>query len=130
MSVGTAPIGYTEAMSGFAQRAGRSLRNGLRAVALPTLFLLLVAYFLWNATQGDRGLQAYAIRQEQLKTVQADLGKAQSDQLSWDRRVSELRSQRLDPDMLDERARAMLNLADPADVVVMYGPGKKLFTPQ
>jgi hypothetical protein len=38
-----------------------------------------------------------------------------------------LRTQRLDPDTLDERARAMLNLADPNDVVVMYGSGKRLF---
>ncbi|MDP9095105.1 MAG: septum formation initiator family protein, partial [Pseudomonadota bacterium] len=72
---------------------------------------------------------AYALRQEQLRSVQADLNKAQADQASWERRVSELRSQRVDPDMLDERARAMLNLADPADIVVPYGPGKKLFAP-
>lgn len=98
-------------------------------MVLPALFLLLVAYFLYNATQGDRGLQAYALRQEQLKGVQADLAKAQADQAGWDRRVSELRSQRVDPDMLDERARAMLNLAEPTDIVVPYGQGKKLFTP-
>lgn len=129
MSAARAPIGYTDDMSGFVQRAGQSLRNGLRAMVLPALFLLLVAYFLYNATQGDRGLQAYALRQEQLKGVQADLAKAQADQAGWDRRVSELRSQRVDPDMLDERARAMLNLAEPTDIVVPYGQGKKLFTP-
>lgn len=129
MSAARAPIGYTDPMSGFAQRVGQALRNGLRAMVLPALFLLLVAYFLYNATQGDRGLQAYAIRQEQLKTVQADLAKAQTDQAGWERRVSELRSQHVDPDMLDERARAMLNLADPADIVVPYGQGKRLFAP-
>ena len=95
----------------------------------PTLFLGLVAYFLWNATQGDRGLQAYAIRQQQLKALQADLGRVQADQAAWDRRTAELRPQHLDPDMLDERARAMLNLVNPADIVVPYGPGKRVFTP-
>ena len=129
MSAAQAPIGYTDGVSGFVQRAGQSLRRGLRAIVLPALFLSLVGYFLYNATQGDRGLQAYAIRQEQLKIVQADLAKAQADQAGWDRRVSELRSQHLDPDMLDERARSMLNLADPTDVVVLYGPGKRLFSP-
>ena len=98
-------------------------------MVLPALFLSLVAYFMWNATQGDRGLQAYAIRQEQLKMVQADLARAQTEQQGWERRVGELRSQRLDPDMLDERARAMLNLADPNDIVVLYGTGKRLFSP-
>jgi len=106
---------------------GRFLRRGITAIAAPTLFLLLVAYFLWQATQGDRGLQTYAVRQEQLKTVQAELDRTLLEQKGWDRRVSALRPQRLDPDMLDERARAMLNVADPADVVVPYGQGKKLF---
>jgi cell division protein FtsB len=129
MSAADPVMGYDDGVSGFVQRAGRSVKNGLRAMVLPALFLSLVIYFLWNATQGDRGLQAYALRQEQLKSVQADLAKAQADQAGWDRRVSELRNQRLDPDMLDERARAMLNLADPADIVVPYAPGKRLFSP-
>lgn len=129
MSAVRSAIGYTGAMSGFAQRAAGSLKNGLRAIVLPAIFLLLVAYFLWNATQGDRGLQSYAIRQEQLKAVQADLAKVQAEQAGWERRVSELRSQRLDPDMLDERARAMLNLADPSDIVIPYSQGKRLFAP-
>ena len=34
---------------------------------------------------------------------------------------------RIDPDALDERARAMLNVADPADLVLPYGPGRRLF---
>ena len=129
MSAAGSEIGYNQGVSGFVERAGRSVKNGLRAMILPALFMSLVAYFLWNATQGDRGLQAYAFRQEQLRSVQADLAKAQTDQAGWERRVSELRSQHLDPDMLDERARSMLNLADPADIVVPYGPGKKLFAP-
>jgi cell division protein FtsB len=32
--------------------------------------------------------------------------------------VALLRSSQIDPDMLDERARAMLDFADPRDVVV------------
>jgi cell division protein FtsB len=106
---------------------GRRINQALKAVVAPTLFLSLVAYFGWNATQGDRGLQAYAMRQEQLKTVQADLRRIEGERDVLERRVAGLRTQRLDPDTLDERARAMLNLADPADVVVMYGGGKKLF---
>ena len=129
MSAADAIVGYDGGVSGFVQRAGQAVKNGVRAMILPAIFMSLVAYFLWNATQGNRGLQAYALRQEQLKSIQADLAKVQADQAGWERRVSELRAQRLDPDMLDERARAMLNLADPADVVLPYGPGKRLFAP-
>ncbi|MBV8912325.1 MAG: septum formation initiator family protein [Acetobacteraceae bacterium] len=63
-------------------------------------------------------MQSYALRQEQLKQVQAELDRTLAEQKGWDRRVSALRPQLLDPDMLDERARAMLNVADPTDVVV------------
>lgn len=106
---------------------GRRMKQAVRAVAAPTLFLVLVAYFGWNATQGDRGLQSYALRQVQLTTVQAELRRVEAERDVLDRRVAGLRTQRLDPDTLDERARAMLNVADPADIVLMYGAGKRLF---
>jgi cell division protein FtsB len=98
----------------------RAIKRKVRAAVPPLLFLLLVAYFLWNATQGDRGLRAYTQRE-------ADLRAAQTDLAGWERRVGALRTSRLDPDALDERARAMLNLSDPADIVVPYPPGQKLF---
>jgi len=106
---------------------GRRLNSIVRGVAAPVLFLSLVGYFGWNTAQGDRGLQSYALRQTQLKSVQAELRRVEQDRDLLERRVAGLRTQRLDPDTLDERARAMLNVADPADVVVMYGSGKRLF---
>jgi len=106
---------------------GREIKRRCKSAIPPLVFLALVGYFGWSATQGNRGLQAYAIRQDQLRQVQADLAKTAAEEAVWQRRVVGLRTSRLDPDSLDERSRAMLNLADPADVVVMYGPGKQLF---
>lgn len=103
------------------------LRHRVVAMLPALLFLSLVGYFGWNATQGDRGLQAYALRQEQLVQVQGDLDRAIAERELWERRVAGLRTQRLDPDTLDERARAMLNVADPAELVVPYGPGRRVF---
>jgi cell division protein FtsB len=91
------------------------------------VFLSLVAYFLWQATQGDRGLDALAQRQQQLQEAQAELARADADMAGWERRVAGLRTSRLDPDALDERARAMLNLSDPNDIIVPYGDGQRLF---
>ena len=105
----------------------RALRRQTKAAVAPAIFLGLVGYFGWNATQGERGSQAFAVRQEQLKLVQSDLARVVAERDMWERRVTGLRTQRLDPDTLDERARAMLNVADPADIVVPYGAGKRLF---
>ena len=103
------------------------LKRQLLAAVAPAVFAALVGYFGWNAMQGERGLKAYAMRQEQLTSVQAELARVQAERDAWERRVMGLRTQRLDPDTLDERARAMLNVADPADIVVSYGANKRLF---
>ena len=106
---------------------GRELKRRVKS-AVPTVVLLgVTAYFGWSATQGDRGLQAYARQQDQLRLAQLELARTDADVDVWERRVAALRSSRLDPDELEERSRAMLNLAEPTDVVVMYGQGKKLF---
>ncbi len=105
----------------------REIRRRVKSAVPPFVFMLLIAYFVWNATQGDRGLRAYAGRVEDLKAAQADLARADAELASWERRVSSLRANRLDPDALDERARSMLNLSDPGDVVIFYGQGKRLY---
>jgi len=105
----------------------RALKRRARAAVPPLVFLSLVGYFLWQATQGDHGLDALSQRQQDLKAAQAELTRAEADLLAWERRVAALRTSRLDPDALDERARAMLNLSDPNDIIVPYGSGQKLF---
>lgn len=105
---------------------GRRIRAVLRAMVAPTVFLALVGYFGWNATQGDRGLQSYAMRQQQLASIQADLAHIGQERDILERRVAGLRTQRLDTDTLDERARTILYAADPTEVIVMYPPGKRI----
>src|SRR5689334_16650789 len=105
----------------------RTIKRALRAIAAPLVFAAITGYFCWSATQGDRGLVAYAQRQTLLQRAEQHRATAQAERDTWERRVSGLRASHLDPDTLDERARAMLNLADPSDVVVQYTPKDKLF---
>jgi cell division protein FtsB len=105
----------------------RAIKRQLRSAIAPAIFLALVGYFGWSATQGDRGLSSYAQRQTLLATANAELAKAVAERDAWERRVAGLRNSHLDRDTLDERARAMLNLSDPNDVVVPYAPKDKLF---
>ena len=105
---------------------GRMVRRKVRGAAAPAVFLALVAYFLWSATQGDRGLAALPQRQEDLAGALSDQKQADAEVAMWERRIAGLRS-RIDADALDERARAMLNLSDPHDVIVPYDKGQKLF---
>ena len=106
---------------------GRDLKRRVKAAVAPMIFLSLVGYFGWNVVQGNRGLLAYAQRQQLLVQAQADQAKAQAERDGWERRVAGLRSKHIDADMLDERARAMLNLAEPSDIIVPYAPQDRLF---
>ena len=105
----------------------RALKKRSRAAVPPLLFLALSGYFGWSATQGDRGLNGYAQRQGDLVLANNDLARADADRAVWERRVASLRPAHLDPDALDERGRAMLNLAEPNDIIIPYQPGQKLF---
>ena len=105
----------------------RAIKKKLKEAIPPVIFLGLTAYFAWNATQGDLGLKSYA---QQLALLdRADAGKeaAVLEQQAWRQRVQGLRDTELDADTIDERARAMLNLAQPDEFVVPYGPDDKLF---
>ena len=93
----------------------------------PVLFMSLTAYFGWNALRGDHGLRSYALREQQLVRATAERKAAEVERDAWETRVAGLRANHIDPDTLDERARAMLNLADPNEVVVPYGQANKLF---
>lgn len=105
---------------------GRMVRRKARAAVAPAVFMALTGYFLWSATQGERGLDADQQRRIELAAAQSDQSRAAADVAVWERRVAALR-RRLDTDALDERARAVLNLSDPADVIVPYDQDKKLF---
>lgn len=106
---------------------GRGFKRLARASAAPLIFCAITAYFSWNAVHGAHGLVAYAQREVQLKQAEADLAAAKAERDTWEIRVSGLRSNHLDLDTLDERARTMLNLARPSDIIVQYSAKNRLF---
>ena len=106
---------------------GRAVKRRIKAALPPAFFLSLVAYFAWNTDQGPHGRRTYTEQLSLLSQAQSDQQTALAEQGAWSQRVSGLRDGGLDLDTLDARARAMLNLADPRDIVVPYGPHDKLY---
>ncbi len=107
-------------------RFAHVVRRQAIAMLPPVVFLAFTAYCIWQVGRGDHGLKTYAIRQQQLVAAEAERAAAEAERDALEKRVAGLRANHIDPDTLDERARAMLNLADPADLVVFYR-AKKLF---
>src|SRR5262249_19728808 len=94
----------------------------LTAIALYTFAALFIGYFAFNAFTGDHGLRAQADLDQQLAAMQTDLDQLKGERAIWERRLSLLRSDSIDPDLLDERARELLNLGDPRDEIFLLPP--------
>jgi len=56
-----------------------------------------------NAFTGNHGLRAQADLDQQLAAMQAELRPLKAERAVWERRVALLRSDRLDPDIWNER---------------------------
>jgi cell division protein FtsB len=100
----------------------RRRRTILTALALYTLAALFIGYFAVNAFTGDHGLRAQQDLDQQMASMKIDLARVKAERSVWERRVSLLRSDRLGPDMLEERARALLDDVDPRDVTLLLNP--------
>jgi cell division protein FtsB len=97
----------------------KRLRGFLTALGLYAVAAALIGYFWFHAFSGQRGLHAKHEIDQQLGELTAELGRLKVEKGAWERKVALLRSDGIDPDMLDERARALLNVAHPNDVVLM-----------
>jgi len=95
------------------------IRAFLTACALYCLAALFIGYFGINAYTGNHGIKAREGLDRQIADLAADLDRVKAERARWENRVSFLKSDRIDPDMLDERARVLLNYADPRDVIMM-----------
>jgi cell division protein FtsB len=97
----------------------RRLRSFLNALALYTIAALLIGYFGVNAYTGEHGLIAKRDLDQDIAQLTSELEAARAERAVWQRRVSLLKSDNIDPDLLDERARQLLDDADPRDLVLM-----------
>ena len=98
------------------------IRRQAGQVVVPVLGIALLAYFAYHAIQGDRGLFAWMALNQQLKQTHALADAVAAQRAELENRVQRLSSANLDPDLLDERVRAMLNYAGQDEVVIMLPP--------
>jgi cell division protein FtsB len=97
---------------------GREIKRRLRQVVIPLLGACLTAYFVYHAIHGDRGIYAWLRINQELKAASAEAEALQTERQALERRITLLSSTSLDLDMLEERARVMLNFAHPDDLII------------
>jgi cell division protein FtsB len=111
------------------------MRKRARHIAGPVFAIAVFSYFAYHSVQGDRGLIAWLQLTQQVEIAQATLEKVSRERSALEHRARLLRPDNLDPDMLDERARQVLSVVRPDEVVILdkgssFVPGRAGETPE
>lgn len=94
-------------------------RSRARHIIGPTIGIAAVGYFAFHAVNGDRGLLALRKLRIEVATVRELAKDTAAKRRTIENRVRLLEPGSLDPDMLEERARVMLDYGYPDEVVIL-----------
>lgn len=75
------------------------------------LLIGVFIYFVFHLVYGNRGIVAYFKLHQQIDNTTEELDILRAERLELEHKVSSLRTESLDRDMLDEEARKSLGLA-------------------
>lgn len=97
-------------------------QSKIRPLLVPGFCLCLLSYFAYHAVEGDYGL--FALRELILREAELtkELELAVQERQAAESSVALMRSQSLDQDLVDERARQALNVAHPDDAIIYFEP--------
>ena len=96
-----------------------SLRRRIRRVSVSFLGVSAAFYFVFHVFHGERGLMAWAQLRQQVVEVQGTAKAVAAERHYLESKVRLLHPESLDPDMLDERARVMLNFGHPDEIIIL-----------
>ena len=97
-------------------------QSKLKPLLLPVSCLFILSYFAYHAVEGDYGLFALGELQGRATELESELAAIRAERDEVERHVALLRPESLDRDMIDERAREALNMADAKDIVIFLDP--------
>jgi cell division protein FtsB len=96
-----------------------TISRAARGWILPLIVMSLTVYFAYFAIYGKHGLVSWLRLHDMIEVRQAELERVKSEHQALERRVRLLRPDSVDPDLLEEQARARLGLSEPDEVVIL-----------
>ncbi len=96
------------------------MNKKLRHYVTPCLVVLVIIYFAFYTLFGQRGLYRMFELQDHLQVTQIEYHEILKQRADLERNVALLKPNNLDIDMLDQRAREVLGLAHPDDIVIKF----------
>jgi len=91
-----------------------------------TAFLAIaIAYFGYHALTGEQGVLNWIVVKNEISETQSELALAQAEREALEVTAARLRSDSLDIDYVEERARDILNVAHPREFIVEIDPADR-----
>lgn len=101
----------------------KSISQHLKGLALFAILVGLIAYFSYQAVHGDHGLRRRIELKQQIAELDAELATLKAAQSRLERDISLMGGDGIVArDMLDEQARALLNVVHPDEIVIISQP--------
>ncbi len=88
-------------------------------VIQPLMWLLLTFYIGYHALHGERGLYALMREKRELAELQTEYSSTKTEREKTELRVSHLRDNSLDRDLLDEQMRRMMGVMKKNEVMLL-----------
>lgn len=86
---------------------------------LPVVALGVLVYFIYHIINGNHGWLSWKHLEKELETSESTLEHLKEEQQDLQNKVSLMRPESLDEDMLDERVRTMLGTAKASEIIII-----------
>ncbi len=93
-----------------------------RHVALALGLIAFQGYLGYSVVTGQFGIESQDALEAEISELEARSGALQAEIDSYRHRIDLFQTVKLDPDLVSERARALLSMAQADDIVVMIDP--------
>lgn len=93
-----------------------------RPLAVSLALLSFQAYLGYSALNGQFGIESQKTMQVEIADLQGQADALQVEIDSYRHKMSLFSADQLDPDIIGERARALLSMSQPDDVIIMVDP--------
>lgn len=93
-----------------------------RQLLITAALVAFQGYLGWSAIGGNFGTESHKLMKMDIAELQVQSGALQAEIDTYRHRVDLFDPKALDPDILTERARALLSMAQAGDMVVMTDP--------
>ncbi len=93
-----------------------------RQLLITAALVAFQGYLGWSAIGGNFGIESQKIMKADIVDLKVQSAALQAEIDAYRHKVNLFNPQKLDPDILTERARALLSMAQVGDMVVMVDP--------